>query len=121
VSQPQRPPVLPALAERAADVVVDVEGAEALRRARHPLDLPRRQAERLAELADRALGPEGRERRHERGAVAPVALVDARDEDLAHVAREVQVDVGSAVISSLRNRPRNSSFLTGSTCERPVR
>jgi hypothetical protein len=87
------PALLPARAEGAADVLVDVEGAEALRRARHPLDLPGRQAERLAELADGALGPEGRERGDERGAVAPVALVDARDQDLAHVAREVQVDV----------------------------
>ena len=68
--------------------------APALRAARDALDLPRRQAQRLAQLADGAARAEGREGGHERRAVAPEALVHARDEDLAHVAREVEVDVG---------------------------
>ena len=63
-------------------------------RARHALDLAGRQAERLAEVADRAPPAVGGERRHERGALAPVALVHARDQLLADVAREVEVDVG---------------------------
>ena len=61
--------------------------------ARDALDLPRRQPERLAQLADRAARAVGRERRDERRVVAAVALVHARDEHLAHVAREVEVDV----------------------------
>ena len=65
----------------------------ALRAARDALDLPRRQPERLAELADRAARAVGREGGDERRALAPVALVHARDQHLAHVAREVEVDV----------------------------
>ena len=80
--------------QRGLDVLVDVHRAPALRAARDALDLPRRQPERLADLADRALRAVGREGGHERGAVAPEAVVHARDQDLAHVAREVEVDVG---------------------------
>ena len=80
--------------ERGGDVAIDVRPVPALRAARDALDLPRRQAERLAELADRAARAEGREGGDERRALAPVALVHARDQDLAHVAREVEVDVG---------------------------
>ena len=64
-----------------------------LRPARHALELPRRQPEHLAELADRAARAERRERGHERRVLPPVAVVDARDQDLADVAREVEVDV----------------------------
>ena len=64
-----------------------------LRPARHPLELARRQPEDLAELADRAARAERRERRDQRGALPPVAIVDPRDQDLADVAREVEVDV----------------------------
>jgi hypothetical protein len=63
-------------------------------RARDALDLAGRQAERLAEVADRTLPAIGRERRHERGALGPVALVHAGDQPLADVAWEVEVDVG---------------------------
>jgi hypothetical protein len=58
-----------------------------------PLDLAGRQAERLGEVAHRRAHLEGREGGHERAAVAPVAVVDARDQDVADVAREVEVDV----------------------------
>ncbi len=61
--------------------------------ARDPLELTRREAEHLAELADRAARPERRERGDQRRALAPVALVHARDQDLADVAREVEIDV----------------------------
>jgi hypothetical protein len=66
---------------------------EAIGAARDALDLARRQAERLAELADRAARAKARKGRDERRAVAAVALVDAADQDLADVAREVEVDV----------------------------
>ena len=80
--------------QRGGDVAIDVLPVPALRAARDALDLPRRQAQRLAQLADGAARAEGREGGHERGAIAPEAVVHARDEDLAHVAREVEVDVG---------------------------
>ena len=62
-------------------------------RAGRPLDLSRRQPERLAEVADRALRPVGREGGDQRRAIGTVALVDPRDQPLADVAREVEVDV----------------------------
>ena len=58
------------------------------------LDLARRQPERLAEVADRAARAIAGEGRDQRRALAPVAVVDARDQLLADVAREVEVDVG---------------------------
>ena len=62
-------------------------------RLRHPLDLRRRQPQRLAEVAHRAARAVGREGGDEGGAVGAVALVHARDQHLADVAREVEVDV----------------------------
>ena len=93
----QPPPAALALAavpQRDLDVTVDRVARPALRPARDALDLARRQPERLAELTDRAARAVGREGGDERGALAAVALVHARDEDLADVAREVEVDVG---------------------------
>ena len=52
------------------------------------------QAERLAELADRAARAVGRERRDQRAALAAEAVVHRQDQLLADVAREVEVDVG---------------------------
>ena len=72
------------------DVVVVLPGVHL---ARQPLDLPRRQPERLGEIAHRGAHLEGREGRHERAAVAAVAVVHARDQHVADVAREVEVDV----------------------------
>ena len=74
----------------ALDVVARLPGVD---RAREPLDLAGRQAQRLREVAHRRAHLEGGERGHQGAAVAPVALVDARDEHVAHVAREVEVDV----------------------------
>jgi hypothetical protein len=61
---------------------------------RDPVDLLRRQAERLAEIADRPLRSVGREGRHQRRVLMAIALVDAGDQDLPDVAGEVEVDVG---------------------------
>ena len=97
VGQPYQPwpAALPAahIAERALDVAVDGAGREALRAARHPLDLPRRQPERLAQVADRPPRAVGGEGRDEGRALVAVALVHPRQQHLAHVAREVEVDV----------------------------
>ncbi len=61
---------------------------------RHLLDLRRRQAEGLAEVADDAARPVGREGGDEGRAVGAVDVVDTGDQDLADVAREIEVDVG---------------------------
>ena len=61
---------------------------------RHPLDLPRRQPEGLAEVAHRAPRTVGGEGGDQRRAVGAVAAVDLGDQDLADVAGEVEVDVG---------------------------
>ena len=83
-----------ALPERAREVALDLSRCpKAVGAARDTLDLARRQPEHLAELADRAARAKAREGRDERRAVAAVALVDTADQDLADVAREVEVDV----------------------------
>ncbi len=79
-------------AEREVDVLLD-RLRPRLRDPGDALDLPRRQPERLADLADRAARAIGRERGDERRAIGAVALVHARDQLLADVAREVEVDV----------------------------
>ena len=61
--------------------------------ARQPLELARRQAEHLAQLADRPARAEGREGGHQRRPLAPVALVHARDQHRPDVTREVEIDV----------------------------
>ena len=96
VAQARQPAPAPALllAEAVGDVALHLVRRPRLGAARHALELPRREAEDLAELADRPARAEGRERRHQRRVLAPVALVHARDQDLADVAREVEVDVG---------------------------
>ena len=80
-------------------------GPVAVGAARHALDLARRQAEHLAQLADRAARAEGREGRDQRRAVVAVALVHARDQPLADVAREVEVDVGQPVEVLVQEAP----------------
>ena len=80
-------------------------------RPRDPLHLARRQPQRLAEVADRAARPVGGEGRDQRRALRPVALVHPRDQLLADVAREVEVDVRAPrSSSSFRKRPRKSPF-----------
>ncbi len=58
------------------------------------LDLARRQAERLGEVANRAARAIAGEGGDQRRPLAAVAIVDARDQLLADVTREVEVDVG---------------------------
>ena len=66
----------------------------AVRDAREPFQLREGQAERLADVADRAAGVVRGEGRHERRVLAPVAVGHLHDQPLADVAREVEVDVG---------------------------
>ena len=93
LDEPLPAPGPPPGPEREVDVAVDLERRPALAAARDALDLARRQPQRLADLADRAARAVRRKGGDERRALRPVALVHARDELLAHVAREVEVDV----------------------------
>ena len=86
----ERPPARRAVRHLGLDVVA---GLPRVDRARQALDLPRRQPQRLGEVAHRRAHLVGGEGRHQRRAVVAVALVHARDEHLADVAREVEVDV----------------------------
>ena len=94
LGQPRPAALLSFASQRGFDVAVDGAGRPALGAARDALDFARRQAERLAQLPDRPARSVGREGGDEGGVLAAVALVHARDEDLADVAREVEVDVG---------------------------
>ena len=82
---------------------------------REPLEIGERQAERLADVADRAARAVRREARDERRVLAAVALGDADDQLLADVAREVEVDVGH------RRRARGSGSGRATGCSRPGR
>ena len=62
-----------------------------------PVDLREVEAERLADVAHRALRPVGDERGGERRAVAAVLRVDVLDHLLAPLVLEVDVDVGRLV------------------------
>ncbi len=85
----------------------------ALRDLREPLELRVREAERLADVADRAARPVRRERGDERGVLAPVALGDADDQLLADVAREVEVDVGHAAHLVVQEATERKAGLDG--------
>ena len=110
--------------DRRNDVLLDL--AAALVEADHPrhlLDLLLRQAKRLAEVAHgaaRAVGGEGGDQRRVLG---PVALVHARDQHLADVAGEVEVDVGhrGACRLLVEEAAGVEVVSTGSIWERPVR
>ena len=62
-----------------------------------PVDLREIEAQRLADVAHRALRPVGDQRRGERRAVAAVLRVDVLDDFLAPLVLEVDVDVGRLV------------------------
>ena len=79
---------------RASSSLGDAGRVPAVGDAREPLELGEREAERLADVADRAAAAVGREARDERGVLAAVPLGDGDDQLLADVAREVEVDVG---------------------------
>src|SRR6516225_6175767 len=75
------------------DLVGDALGVPAVGEPREPLEVGVREAERLADVADRAARAVRRKRGDERGVLLAVALDDANDELLPDVAREVEVDV----------------------------
>ena len=77
-------------------LVPDAPGV-AVRQARQPFELAEGQAERLAQVADRAARVIGREAGDERGMLAAVLLRHRHDQLLADVAREVEVDVGDGL------------------------
>ena len=92
-ARPRSAPARRARPERALDVPPPSRASQpSLPRATRSIS-PGGRPERLAELADRAARAVGRERGDQRRAIVPVALVDARDQHLADVAREVEVDV----------------------------
>ena len=80
---------------QAREVVGDRLGRPAVGDAGEPFQVGVRQAERLADVADGAACPVGREGGDERGVLAAVALGDGDDQRGADVPREVKVDVGN--------------------------
>ena len=93
----ERVPARPGVRARdAVELLGDAARVPAVGDAREPLELAERQAERLADVADRAAAAVGREARDERGVLAAVALGDGDDQLLADLAREVEVDVRDA-------------------------
>ena len=92
------------------ELLAHVLGAPAVGAPRQAVEIGRRQAQRLAELADRAARAVGREGRDQRAALAPEAVVHRQDQLLADVAREVEVDVGHrgqlAVEEAAEREPR---------------
>src|SRR5690349_19392347 len=88
------PPSSSSTRQRGAQVALQLaRGLVEADRLRHLVDLLGRQAERLTEVADDAPRPVGREGGDQRRALGAVDLVDARDQHLADVAGEVEVDV----------------------------
>ncbi len=80
-------------------------GTPAVGAPRQPLEVGRRQPQRLAELADGAARAIGRERRDQRAALAAEAIVHRQDQLLADVAREVEVDVGHGCQLAVEEAP----------------
>src|SRR2546428_13221057 len=75
-------------------LLADALRVPALRHLREPLELRVREAERLADVADRTTRAIRRERRDERRVFPSVAFGDGQDQLLPDVAREVEGDVG---------------------------
>ncbi len=94
----------PACRGRLGDVLLHIDPV--IGHARHALDLTGGQAQHLAQLADRSPRTKRRKGRHQRGALMSVALVHTRDQDLADVAREVEVDVGQPVQVLVQEAPQ---------------
>ena len=80
-------------AGRAVDLVGDARRVPAVGDAGEPFELGERQADRLADVANRAAAAVGGEGRDERCMLAAVPLGDANDQLLPDVSREVEVDV----------------------------
>ena len=75
-------------------LVLDVAAAAPSCPLRQPVELALGEAQRLADVADGAAQLVGGEAGDERGVLVAEVLVDAQDQLLADVAREVEVDVG---------------------------
>ena len=75
----------------------DVAAVPPCEHAGEPVDLREVQAERLADVAHRALRPVGDERRRDRRTVAAVFRVDVLHDFLAPLVLEIDVDVGRLV------------------------
>src|SRR5829696_539702 len=69
----------------------------AIRQPREALELAEREAERLADVADRAARVVRREARDQSRVLTPVLLGDGDDQLLADVAGKVEVDVGDGL------------------------
>ena len=103
--------VHPRAAERLREVLADVAAVPRVGGARRALDLAGGKPERLSEVADGRAVAVGGERGDERRAVVAVALVDARDQHLADVAREVEVDVGQRLEVLVQEAPERQLLL----------
>ena len=93
---PARRQQLPVRIGKQLELVSDALRIPALRHLREPFELRVRQAERLADVADRTAAAVRRERRDECRVVAAVAFRDGDDQLLANVTRKIEVDVGNA-------------------------
>ncbi len=87
------------------DVVLGAR-SEPVGAAGDPLDLPGRQAQHLPQLADRSPHAEGREGGDQRRTIVAEAVVHARDQPLADVPGEVEVDVGQPVQVLVQEAPQ---------------
>ena len=87
------------------DLVGDALRVPAVRQPGEPLEVGVREAERLADVPDRAARAVGREARDERCVLPAVALGDGDDQLLADVAREVEVDVRHGVQLAVQEAP----------------
>ena len=83
----------PLLADRLRYLLIKAAQRPAFAGAGDALDLPCRQAERSAKVADCAARLVGRESGDERCSFDAVALMDPRDQLLANVAREVEINI----------------------------
>src|SRR4030095_8919289 len=77
----------------------------AVRDSREPLELAEREAQRLADGADRSSCAVGRAAGDERGVLPAVAVGDRDDQLLANVARKVEIDVGDGVELAVDEAP----------------
>ena len=106
---PARREQLPLGVGKQLELLRDLPRVPALGELREPLELRLREAERLADVADRAARAVRGERRDERRVLPAVALGHADDQLLADVAREVEVDVGDAAHLVVQETPERET------------
>ena len=98
---------------------IDLAAVPPREHAGQPVDLREIEAQRLADVAHRALRPVGDERGGERRAVAAVLRVDVLHHLLAPLVLEVDVDVGRLVALLLMKRSNSMLIRDGSTSVMP--